>query len=510
METGFVPDAADRVILAGRILKHRDDGNIGFIENGFLAIRGDEIVALGRQDELGHCPQAECYPDHVVMPGFVNGHHHVGMTPLQMGSPDLPLELWIAAGAARRALDPYLDTLVSAFEMIRSGVTTVQHIQTPFPGNAERVHAVAAEVLRAYEDVGMRASICINARDQSRLTHRPDAEFVATLPPSLQPQVAAFIAQRTMDADDYLGVFRDLYEQARGSPRLAVQLAPANLHWCSDAMLRAFEETSQKYRVPMHMHLLETAYQAEYARNRTGTSAIRHLDRLGLLTPRMTLGHGVWVDEDDIDLIAERGVCICHNCSSNMRLGSGRAPVSAYLARKVTVGLGIDEAGINDDRDMLLEMRLVLYSHRLPGHDRSWLTASDVLRMATLGGAATTPFAAGIGKLVPGAKADFTVVDWHRLTYPYQDARIPTENVLVQRMKPTSVAAVYIAGEKVLSDGRMLKIDPAEIYREIAERLSRPRSEIERLAARMADEILPHVRRSYSDYSPPCHRPHIE
>lgn len=129
-----------------------------------------------------------------------------------------------------------------------------------------------------------------------------------------------------------------------------------------DVPLPLAEETG----APMHMHLLETPYQKDYARRRTGGSALAHIDRFGLVGPQLTIGHGVWMTGDDLDLLAERGGCLCHNCSSNLRLKSGIADLNGFLASCVPVALGIDEAGINDDRDMLQEMRLALTLHRPP------------------------------------------------------------------------------------------------------------------------------------------------
>src|SRR5437879_6779672 len=121
-----------------------------------------DLVVRHRPDEvLGS-------PDHVVVPGFVNGHHHVGLTPFQMGSPDYPLELWFASRMAARNVDPYLDTLYSAFEMLESGITTVQHIHGWRGGPAARVIARAERIVQAYEDVGMRVSCSYILRAQNR------------------------------------------------------------------------------------------------------------------------------------------------------------------------------------------------------------------------------------------------------------------------------------------------------------------------------------------------------
>ena len=117
------------------------------------------------------------------------------------------------------------------------------------------------------------------------------------------------------------------------------------------------------------MHLVETAYQKEYAQRRGGGTAVEYIDRFGLLGPQMTLGHGVWLNEADIDRLAATGTCVCHNCSSNFRLRSGVAALNVFEAKGINTAIGLDEAGINDDRDMLQEMRMVLRAHRVPGMD---------------------------------------------------------------------------------------------------------------------------------------------
>ncbi len=203
---------------------------------------------------------------------------------------------------------------------------------------------------------------------------------------------------------------------------MKVQLAPANLHWCSDTALEKLAEASSTHDVLMHMHLVETAYQKEYAWRRGTCTALEYLDRFGLVNERLTLGHGVWLSERDIDRLAAAGACVCHNCSSNFRLRSGIAPLNEFERKGVVTAIGIDEAGINDDRDMLQEMRMVLRAHRVPGMvDADVPTTAQVLRMATAGGARTTPFGTGIGTLEVGKSADLVLIDWKQIAYPYMD-----------------------------------------------------------------------------------------
>jgi 5-methylthioadenosine/S-adenosylhomocysteine deaminase len=115
-----------------------------------------------------------------MLPGFVNGHHHIGLTPVQLGSPDMPLELWFVTRHVMRNVNLYLDTLYSAFEMIASGVTTVQHLHGRLPGKLDQVDRGCDEAIRAYQDVGMRVSYSYALRDQNRPVYQRDEDFVAT------------------------------------------------------------------------------------------------------------------------------------------------------------------------------------------------------------------------------------------------------------------------------------------------------------------------------------------
>src|SRR5262249_49484240 len=162
-------------------------------------------------------------------------------------------------------------------------------------------------------DIGMRVSYSYALRDQNRLVYEADEDFCRRLPSALGAELAAYLNAQTIPLGDHLQLFADLWEHVgqNREDRARVPLAPANLHWWWDGSVRALGDLSAKYGVGLHMHLVETAYQKEYARRRTGTTALRHLHRLGLLGPQLTLGHGVWLTEDDLDLAAETGVMIC-------------------------------------------------------------------------------------------------------------------------------------------------------------------------------------------------------
>ncbi|HEY9639550.1 MAG TPA: amidohydrolase family protein [Coleofasciculaceae cyanobacterium] len=487
------------------ICKALSHTEVEIIDQGAVFQQDGKIVAIGTYEELAAQYQPDQVigsPDHIVMPGFINSHHHVGLTPFQLGSPDYPLELWFASRLAARNVDLYLDTLYSAFEMIESGITTVQHIHGWRPGPSSTWPGVAEQVLKAYDEIGMRVSYCFAVRDQNHFVYEANEEFVKRLPAAIAPEVAAILKAQDLPAQDYLDLFEHLWQRwdRNQGGRIRIQLSPANLHWCSDAALDALQSYAQQYGVGMHMHLLETPYQKAYAYKRTGKTAVRYLYDRGFLGPHLTLGHGVWLTEADIELVAETGTMICHNASSNLRLQSGIAPLNHYAKRGVTVGIGLDEAGINDDRDMLQEMRLVLNLHRVPGMDERVPTAPQVFQMATAHGAKTTGFAAEVGTLEVGKSADIVVMDWQHIAYPYLDPDISVIDAVIQRSRTTGVKTVMVAGEVILQDGKFTKVDKAAVLEELADSLRVPLTPEEARRRQLAQAVFPYVKGFYDGW----------
>jgi 5-methylthioadenosine/S-adenosylhomocysteine deaminase len=481
------------------------------IDDGAVLQEDGVIAAVGTYADL-----SKRYPNttvigsgnEIMLPGFVNGHHHVGLTPVQLGSPDMPLELWFITRMVTRNLNLYLDTLYSAFEMIGSGITTVQHIHGWMPGTLETVQAKSEEVIRAYEDIGMRVSYCYAVRDQNRLVYQADDELVASLPKELQDPMKRWFERFKVSLDDAMGMFESLHAKHNNKSRVKIQLAPANLHWCSDKALGLLSETSKKYDVPMHMHLLETAMQKEYAWRRGGCTAVEYIDRFDMLGPRMTLGHGVWLNEKDIDRMAETGSCVCHNCSSNFRLRSGIAALNHFEAKGINTAIGLDEAGINDDRDMLQEMRLVLRAHRVPGIGDEVPTMAQVLRMASIGGAKTTGYGERLGTIAEGKAADLSLIDWKQISYPYLDEEMPLLDAVIQRAKTEGVRTVMCDGEVIYHNGRFTRVDRDNALKTLHDELQQALSDDEVERRKLSKALLPHVKKFYANYFDPAkHEP---
>src|SRR5207245_10024410 len=220
------------------------------IADGAVLQEDGTVTAIGTYAELsGKHPNVPVIGtgNEILLPGFVNGHHHVGLTPVQLGSPDMPLELWFVTRMVARSLNLYLDTLYSAFEMIASGVTTVQHLQGWVPGKLAVVDKGADEAIRAYQDIGMRVSYSFAVRDQNRLVYQRDEDFVASLPPELRGPMQRWYDRFQLTLDDCIALFEGLPGRHHGKSRVKIQLAPANLHLCSDAALRRPSDTARTY-----------------------------------------------------------------------------------------------------------------------------------------------------------------------------------------------------------------------------------------------------------------------
>jgi 5-methylthioadenosine/S-adenosylhomocysteine deaminase len=474
------------------------------IADGAVLQDGGVIVAVGTFSELKRKhPSIPVIGSgrEILLPGFVNSHHHIGLTPVQLGSLDMPLELWFVTRMISRMVSPYLDTLYAAFEMVASGITTVQHIMGGLPGTLSQVELRVDEVIRAYENIGMRASCSLGLRDQNLLVYEPNNDFISRLPIELRAPTQRWFDRIKMNLDDHISLFENLHGRYQSKRRIKIQLAPANLHWCSDNALTRLSETSEKYGVPLHMHLLETPYQKEYGQRRGNCSPLEYIHRFNLLGPKMTLGHAAWVSERDIELLANTGTCVCHCCSSSLRLRSGLLPLNRLEACGINMAIGMDEAGINDDHDILSEMRLALRAHRVPSmHDDMVPTSSQLFRMATAGGALTTPYGEQVGTLQVGKAADMVLMDWHQISFPYLDENISLLDAVLLRAKTSGVRTVICDGEVIYDDGKFMLIDRDAALQELHEELKKPFAEDEKERRTLSEALVPHVKAFYAGY----------
>ena len=480
------------------------DGAV-FQRDGVIEQVGDYSVlksSCDADEEIGG-------PNYIVFPGLVNAHHHGrGVSTFQMGTCDDSLERWILSGWGRRSYDQYLMTLYTAMQMIESGTTTVMynHSQAATNGLEEELD----QVLKAFDDVGMRTAFSVSFRERNRIVYSDDQEFIAGLPSDLAAGLRSYFAAADMSADDYFGLFEGLHKRFVADPdsRVSVLLSPSNVQWVSDDFLQRTKEYAATHQAGIHMHLVESSYQKEFGIKTWAKTPVAHLQELGILGPELSCAHAVWLTDGDIDLLAESDTTVCHNPSSNLRLKNGVAPVNAMAARGINVAVGTDSTAINDDDDMLQEMRLVSKLHREPGISAPAVNSHQVLRMATINAAQPTFFHDRIGALEKGKRADMVLLDLTAIQEPYLDPDTDIVDALLYRGKARQVDTVLIDGRVVLRDGEFPGLSKDDVVNELKEHFARPLEPRALEARNMVKRLMPYVERHYQSWNGEEGMPH--
>ena len=473
------------------------------ISDGAVYQRDGEIIEVGRYDDLRvrHPGEELIGSDKLLLiPGLVNDHFHVGLTPFQLGSPDLPLEMWGMHRLGAKYVDPYLDQLYGAVQMIESGTTTVQAIHSTRRGSKPIDMEVADKVIKAYQDSGMRVSYAPSAANQHALVvgaGGDELEFAAQLPSKLGERFKSFMAAGYVPVKELMEVLDEICQKYGNNryERVQVTMAPSNVHRCSDELLTALKEMASRYNTGIHIHLQETMYQKLYGLRAWNKTPLQHLHDLGFLGPEVVCGHSVWATEEDIEIMAATGTNVCHNASSNLRLQSGIAPLGRLLEPGIRVALGSDEAGLNDDKDMFQEMRLVLKIHRVPGIENVPPTAHQVFQMATVNGAYASWFGDRIGTLEPGKRADMVLMDLKNIEEPYLDPDVAIVDAVVHRGRSIDVNTVIVDGEVVMRDRQLTKVDKEGLFKELNAALDRPLHPDELARRDLGRQVEPHLRR---------------
>ncbi|MGH7391474.1 MAG: amidohydrolase [Candidatus Rokuibacteriota bacterium] len=425
-----------------------------------VLIEGDTIREIGRPG-LAAPPGAVTIDarDRLLMPGLVNAHTH-GHGGLARGllGDRVPLELLLTLGPAvngnRSLEDKHLSATLSAVELIRRGCTAFFDLYAEFPApTVDGVHAAA----RAYDDVGIRAVIAPMMADRTLYQALPG--LVEALPESARRQVLALSAAPWPAS---IATCRELLERwPFDRDRVRPALGPTIPLHCTDEFLVACRDLAREHDVALQTHLAESKTQAVLGPARYGGKTLTaHLADLGLLGPRFSAAHGVWLARDDVRRLADAGAGVAHNPLSNLRLGSGIAPVRMMLEAGLRVGVGTDSASSSDAQNMFECTRLAAYLSRVrtPDYTR-WVTVEEALTMATEGSAGVLGMDR-IGRLAPGYKADVLFLDLGHPGY------LPLNDVVVQMVMAESGAAidsVMVGGRMVLERGRLLTVDEAKL-----------------------------------------------
>jgi len=438
----------------------------GVIHDAALVIDGGRIVASGPWSRLkaayGQLPALGGPDDWLALPGLINAHHHGrGISTLALGIDDAPLEFWLPGLLSSAGLDTYANTAYATARMLRSGVTASVHSHAG-GGSPEVYQANIEHLLRAYHDVGVRVTVAMSVADQQLLAYLPDNVLIEQAPEPARAHIARWfdLGRPYVAARDYFSLFDALGERCeRQYPRATLMINPRGPQWASDGLLRQVADAARRTGAGVHLHLLETSLQRAAAHRRWQASAVEALDRFGLLGPRTSVAHAVWVDEADVDRLAASGTTVVTNTSSNLRLGSGLAPLHAFRNRGVNVAVGMDSTDLFNDEDMWKEMRLLAAVHRTPAQRSLWLSPYEVLRMATVGGARAALLEGEVGRLLPGYRADVAVVNLRRLRAPYLDPRVDVVGTALSLAQASDVDTVLVDGKVLVRDGALTQLD---------------------------------------------------
>ncbi len=415
----------NKLIKNARIVTMDDD--LGIIDNGYIAIAGDKISYVGETMPNDFVTQVIIDgKNRLVMPGLVNAHTHTPMTLLRSYADDLPLEKWLFEKVfpvedKLDAEDVYWAAMLSIMEMLSSGITCFADM-----------YFFMDDIARAIEDSGMRAHI-------SR---------------GLQCFHTGFDTSRDKRLIENERLFIDWDGKAGG--RIKVGFGPHSVYTCVPDYIEACVELAEKYGSGIHIHLSETQKEKEDCIKTYGKTPVRHLYDLGVFKLNTIAAHCVHVTDEDIDILKESGVNVIYNPGSNLKLGSGIAPIEKMLSRGINVAIGTDGASSNNNLNMFEEMHLASILSKGANLNPESVKPIEVLKMATLNGIKALNSWQSIGEIKPGMKADIIAVNTNKPHF------YPLHNDianLVYSAQASDVEFVMVDGNILMENGEYRTID---------------------------------------------------
>ena len=400
-------------------------------------------------------------PRSFVIPAFVNAHDHARATASSFGAVGMPLESWILRTALGTPVAPYLTAASALARSAKAGCAAMMVHYTRPSGTMPMLDEAEA-IARAASDVGIRIAFALAVRDQNPIVYGDAEPVLAGLSSDDRKTIEDLFVRAPMPPKAYIEL-TDAIAAAIAGPMVDVQLGPAGVQWCSKPLLEAVAENSARTGRRIHMHLLETVYQRAWA-DQNFPGMVRWLRDIGFLSERLTLAHCIHARPDELEMIAASGTRIVTNFSSNMHLRSGLAPIAAAHKCGCAIAVGVDGLALDEDDDVLREMRLVQMVHGGLGFRQTW-TPAELFALAVRNGRRATG-APGTGDLAPGNAADFTVIDLDRLD---RDRIMPVDfmALLFARGNASMVKEVVVAGKTIAKDGACIGVDLPAIEQEL-------------------------------------------
>jgi cytosine/adenosine deaminase-related metal-dependent hydrolase len=469
-------------LAAERILTH--PGQRPALLHGSVAIEGGRIAAV--------TPGAGGGNGLLMLPALVDAHDHGrGQRSFAIGAADQALELWLPMLALEPLVDPYLRAAVAFGRLAASGVAAINHCHNP-----QRLDALvqeAAAVARAARDVGVRVAFGVPLRNRNHLAYGDPAPLAAALGEAdfeaISKNVVRASVQEQLDWVTAIAEFEH--------PLFSVQFSPVGPQWCSDALLEAIAEASARTGRRIHMHLFETLRQREWADAHYPDGLIARLDSIGFLSDRLTVAHGVWLKPDECERLAARGVTASVNTSSNLRLGSGTAPVGLFASKGLAWAMGLDGMALDDDEDALRELRLLWHNQKSSGLTNG-ITRAQLCEAVFVAGRRTITTAVG-GMIEPGMAADLLVLDYARMAADVLPGAADEFDAVVARGRKEHVRQLIVDGRIIVENGVVRSINLEAMEADLIARASAARSAQTGLRLRYRDALA-------DFYRCECHR----
>ena len=439
------------------------------IEGGRIAEVGsaDSHGGAGRFAEIGSA-DGHGGAGRIALPAMVNAHDHgYGVRPLALGGSDDALECWIAS-LSRVTVEPRLEAAVAFGRMALAGIGATVHCHNSLV--ADHLESEAEEVARAAADVGLRVAFSCPIRDRNPWVYGDQHALLPYLPAADRAEIEASISDG--------GPAHHLVEQveaiaaAHESELFQVQYGPIGPQWCQDATLERIAEASAANDRRVHMHLLESRRQREWLDATYKQGIVRFLDDIGLLSPRLTVAHGVHLTDEECALLAERGVTVAVNTSCNLRLRSGVAPVARFLRHGLRFGFGLDGCAHDDDQDYFRDLRLAWRLHNGTGLEQA-LPPARVFDAACRHGFRCIDGSEDYGEIVPGARADLVVLDHAAMCEDFLTPERDEVDIVLARATSRHVRDLLVAGRWVVGNGVLIGLDLADAEREFMNRARR-------------------------------------